>query len=61
MDFYKVPIGFGMALAQNEAAMLRYAQLSEKEKSRILDKAHSVRSEREMYSLVAALANGQMQ
>ena len=60
MDFYKVPIGFGMALAQNEAAMLRYAQLSEKEKSRILDKAHSIRSEGEMYSLVASLANGTM-
>ena len=29
MDFYKVPIGFGMALAQNTAAMNRYAQLSE--------------------------------
>ena len=27
MDFYKVPIGFGLALAQNEAAMIRYAQI----------------------------------
>ena len=29
MDFYKVPIGFGMALAQNTAAMNRYAYLTE--------------------------------
>ncbi len=60
MDFYKVPIGFGMALAQNEAAMLRYAQLDEQEKQSILDQAHNVRSETEMYTLVADLANGMM-
>lgn len=61
MDFYKVPIGFGMALAQNEAAMLRYAQLSDPQKQDILNRAHNVRSEKEMYSLVASLANGIMQ
>ena len=59
MDFYKVPIGFGMALAQNTAAMNRYAHLSESQKQDILTKAHNVRSEKEMYSLVASLANGQ--
>ena len=31
MDFYKVPIGFGMALAQNTAAMNRYAHLTEQQ------------------------------
>ena len=61
MDFYKVPIGFGMALAQNTAAMNRYAHLSEPQKQAVLNKAHSVRSEKEMYSLVASLANGTMQ
>ena len=61
MDFYKVPIGFGMALAQNEAAMLRYAQLEEAEKQNILNKAHNVRSEKEMYTLVASLAGGTME
>ena len=61
MDFYKVPIGFGMALAQNTAAMNRYAHLTESQKQDILNKAHNVRSEREMHSLVASLANGQMQ
>ena len=57
MDFYKVPIGFGMALAQNTAAMNHYAHLSEDQKKEILDKAHNVRSEMEMYDLVASLAN----
>ncbi len=60
MDFYKVPIGFGMALAQNQAAMLRYAQLDEQEKQSILNQAHNVRSEKEMYTLVANLANSVM-
>ncbi len=58
MDFYKVPIGFGMALAQNTAAMTRYAHLTEEQKQEILNKARDVRSEKEMYSLVAALGNG---
>lgn len=61
MDSYKVPIGFGMALAQNTAAMNHYAHLSEEQKQDILDKAHNVRSEMEMYTLVAGIANGSMQ
>ena len=58
MDFYQVPIGFGLALSSNTTAMNRYAHLAEDQKQEILNKAHNVRSEQEMYSLVAALANG---
>ena len=61
MDFYKVPIGFGLALSANTAAMNRYAQLNESQKQDILNKAHNVRAEEEMYSLVATLANGTLQ
>ena len=61
MDFYKVPIGFGLALSANTAAMNRYAQLSEAQKQDVLNKAHNVRSEKEMYALVASLANGTME
>ena len=61
MDFYKVPIGFGLALAGNTAAMNRYAHMTEEQKQDILNKAHNVRSEKEMYSLVASLANGTME
>lgn len=58
MDFYKVPIGFGLALSANTAAMNRYARLTDGQKLDILNKAHNVRSEKEMYALVASLANG---
>lgn len=61
MDFYKVPIGFGMALAQNTAAMNRYSHLNESQRQDILNRAHNVRSEQEMYTLVANLANGTME
>ena len=60
MDFYNIPIGFGLALSGNTAAMNRYAHLTESQKQDILNKAHNVRSEKEMYSLVANLANGIM-
>lgn len=61
MDFYKVPIGFGMALAMNEPAMAAYSAMTEEQKQAILNKAHNVRSEREMHNLVASLANNTMQ
>lgn len=61
MDFYKVPIGFGLALSANTAAMNHYAHLPETQKQDILNRAHNVRSEKEMYALVASLANGTME
>lgn len=61
MDFYRVPIGFGMALAVNEPAMNAYAKMTEEEKQEIINKAHNVRSEREMHDLVNSLARPTMQ
>jgi len=58
MDFYKVPIGFGMALAMNQPAMNTYAAMTEAQKEDILNRAHNVRSEKEMHALVASLVNG---
>lgn len=60
MDFYKVPIGFGMALAMNQPAMNVYAAMTEAQKQDILNQAHNVRSEKEMHSLVASLVDGKM-
>ena len=57
MNFYNIPIGFGLALSANTAAMNRYAQMTESQKQDILNKAHNVRSEKEMYSLVASLVD----
>jgi len=61
MDFYNIPIGFGLALSANTAAMNRYAHLTEGQKQDLLNRAHNVRSEEEMYALVACLANGTIQ
>lgn len=58
MNFYQVPIGFGLALSSNTAAMNHYVHLAESQKQDILNKAHNVRSDEEMYALVAGLANG---
>ncbi len=60
MDFYKIPIGFGMALAMNRPAMNAYAAMSEEEKQAILNKAHNVHSEKEMHDLVSSLARPAM-
>lgn len=58
MDFYKVPIGFGMALAMNPPALNAYSAMTEAQKQSVLDKAHHARSEKEMHQIVASLANG---
>ena len=61
MDFYKVPIGFGMALAMNPNALNTYSAMTEEQKQAILNKAHNVCSEREMHDLVASLTGGTME
>ena len=53
----ELPLGFGMALAQNEAAMKRFESLSETEKQAVLAKTHSVRSKQEMRQLVDGLCS----
>ncbi len=55
MDFYKVPIGFGMALAMNPAALNAYSTMTEEQKQAILDRAHNVRSEKEMHDIVNSI------
>lgn len=56
MDFYKVPIGFGMALAMNPPALNAYSAMTEDQKQAILNRAHHARSEQEMYDIVNSLA-----
>ena len=55
MDFYKVPIGFGMALAVNEPAMRAYSAMTEEQKQSVLNEAHNARSEQEMHAIVNRL------
>lgn len=61
MDFYKVPIGFGMALAMNQPAMNAYAAMTEEQKQVILQNAHNARSEKEMHDIVNSLAKPYLQ
>ena len=56
MDFTKVPIGFGMALAMDHAAMEAYAAMTEAQKQAVLSKARGARSEQEMHRIVAGIA-----
>lgn len=56
MDFDKVPVGFGMALAMNESAMNAYATMTEQQKHSILEKAHNARSKEEMKQIVESIA-----
>ncbi len=57
MDFYKVPIGFGMALARNPVALNAYSAMTEAQKQAILNMAHNARSEAEMHQIVDGIAH----
>lgn len=51
----ELPLGFGMALAQNEAAMHAFEAMTDAEKQAVIQKTHTVGSRREMRQLVAGL------
>lgn len=55
MDFSSVPVGFGMALARNEAAVNAYAMMTKEQKQAILEKAHRVSSAQEMQQLLSQI------
>ena len=55
MDFYKVPLGFGMALAMNPTALNVYSSMTQDQKQAILNKAHNARSEQEMHEIVSSM------
>ncbi len=56
MDFYQVPVGFGMALARNPVAMNTYCAMTQEQQQSVLNRARSAQSEREMYQIVDNLA-----
>ena len=57
MDRNMLPLGLGMALAQNEAAMKRFESMTEPEKQALIQRTHQVKSKREMQQLVNQLTN----
>lgn len=57
MDHSEVPMGFGMALMQNEKAVNAYAMMTREEKNTILEQVRSARSKKEMQQIVSAIAD----
>ena len=51
-----VPIGLGLALAQNSTALAYFAGLSEQERQRIINRTHSIESKKEMRGFVENLS-----
>lgn len=58
MDYYQVPLGFGMALARNFNAMNAYSAMTDDQKKAVLERAHNARSEKEMSQIVDSLVRG---
>ena len=56
--FSGLPVGFGMALAMNEAAMSGYAGLTEAEKEKIILRCKDARTKGQMQEIVDSLAPG---
>lgn len=51
----EAPIGFLMALSQNEHALKRYGSMDQKQRARIIDRARNVDSRDEMQRLVDSI------
>ena len=54
----ELPLGFGMALAQNETAMQRFESMTQEQKEAIVAQTSKVRSKSEMRAFVDRLASG---
>jgi len=54
----EIPMGLGMALAQNLPAINYFSSLPHNEQQRIIDHTHAIQSKREMQSFVQALVGG---
>jgi len=53
--FTELPLGFGLALSMNDAAMTSYAGMTEAEKERIIMRCRDARSKDEMQEIVESL------
>ena len=48
-----IPLGLGMALAQHPDALEKFAKLSDSQREKILQQAHTASSKREMQAIVS--------
>lgn len=54
----ELPLGFGMALAMNDAAMSGYAGLTEAEKEKVILQCRDAKTKEEMQKIVDSLVPG---
>lgn len=54
----ELPMGLGMALAQNAGAMRYFSALSPEEQRRVVEGTHAIRSKQEMAAYVDSLTQG---
>jgi len=57
LDDHNVPIGFGMALAQDLNAMNHFASLEPAAQQTIIEQTHHIHSREEMRNFVSKLGN----
>lgn len=50
-----LPLGFGLALAQNTNALDAFSGMTEQQKKEIIKKTHSIQSKQEMQAFVNSL------
>ena len=55
MEFYEIPMGFGMALAMNPPAWNAYNALTEEQRQQILQKAHQAKSRKAMHDIINSI------
>ena len=55
MHLTEVPVGFGLALAQNEEAMNAFAMMTKAEKQIVWKKAYHARSAQDMQEIVNSI------
>ncbi len=54
-----MPIGLGMALAQNPKAMKKFAMLSDAEQQKIIEGTHAIHSKQDMHRYVNNILSDQ--
>ena len=55
-----IPLGLGMALAENMQAMQYFAALPDQKKQAVIDHTHQIQSKQEMRQFVQELPSGRL-
>ena len=57
-NYVELPLGLGMALAQNTGAMQAFAAMTKELQQSVIDRTHSLSSKKEMRALVDSIGSG---